>query len=152
MIKLILQNETHYKIPPETALSTWINAAARASQQKIPASQQQMTVCIVSREESARLNEKFRAKSGATNVLSFPDEPFGDITPDSLGDLAICAELVSLEAQEQQKELEAHWAHLVIHGTLHLLGFDHVKEEEAEVMEALEIHILDSLNFKNPYV
>lgn len=152
MIKLILQNDTHYKIPPETALSTWINAAARASQRKIPTSQQQITVCIVSSEESALLNEKFRGKSGATNVLSFPDEAFGDITPDSLGDLAICAELLSLEAQQQQKELEAHWAHLVIHGTLHLLGFDHVKEKEAKAMEALEIHILHTLNFKNPYV
>lgn len=152
MIKLILQNETNCKIPPETALSTWINTTTEASQKKIPTSQQQITVCIVSSEESALLNEKFRGKSGATNVLSFPDEMFGNITPDSLGDLAICAELVRVEAQRQQKELEAHWAHLVIHGTLHLLGFDHIKNQEAALMEALEIRILSDLNFKNPYV
>ena len=84
--------------------------------------------------------------------MSFPFEAPEDIPLALLGDLVICADIVEREAQEQQKELEAHWAHMVIHGTLHLLGYDHINEEDAEAMETLEVQTLANLGYADPYV
>ena len=102
--------------------------------------------------ESADFNQRYRDKMGPTNVLSFPFEPpLGGQGRRYLGDLVICAPLVAREAAEQGKSPEAHWAHLVVHGVLHLLGYDHLDEAEAQAMEALETAILGDLGYPPPY-
>jgi len=114
-------------------------------------SEPEITIRLVDEQESATLNNAWRHKKGATNILSFPAELPPDVPLALLGDLVICAPLVSQQAIEQQKQPRAHWAHLTIHGTLHLLGYDHLQPQEAEIMEALEITILNRLDFPNPY-
>ena len=113
----------------------------------------ELTVRIVGAQESAVLNGKYRDKRGPTNVLAFPSDapnlPCAELLP--LGDLVICAELVAREAAEQGKALEAHWAHIVIHGTLHLLGYDHETESAARRMEQRERELLAQLGFSDPY-
>ena len=111
----------------------------------------ELCVRLVDEAESASLNWHYRQKDKATNVLSFPSGLPEDFDPPILGDLAICAQVVAREAVEQGKTEQAHWAHLVIHGTLHLLGFDHVDDSEADVMEAQEIALLSRLGYANPY-
>ncbi|MEM7016900.1 MAG: rRNA maturation RNase YbeY [Pseudomonadota bacterium] len=111
----------------------------------------ELTIRIVSTAESAELNEQWRHRSGATNVLSFPFEPPPGIKMSLLGDIVICAAKVHSEAQAQYKTENAHWAHLVIHGVLHLLGYDHIETSDADCMEALEIQILQQLGYANPY-
>jgi len=111
----------------------------------------EIVVRIVGVEESAELNEQYRHKSGPTNILSFPvDLPEG-IELDLLGDLVICAPVVEKEALEQDKPLAHHWAHIIVHGVLHLLGYDHIDDDEAELMENKEIAILNKLHINNPY-
>lgn len=113
----------------------------------------ELTIRIVDEEEIAELNEFYRKKSGPTNVLSFPAEidPHINLPVPILGDIVICAPVVEAEAKRANKELLAHWALMVIHGTLHLLGYDHIQEDEAEVMEGLETELLVSLGFPPPY-
>lgn len=116
----------------------------------------ELTIRIVDQAESQTLNADYRGKDKPTNVLSFPFEnpsvlvDLGEELP-YLGDLVICAEVVIAEANDQNKVLMDHWAHMVVHGCLHLQGFDHIEEDEAEEMEALEIEILDSLGIASPY-
>lgn len=112
----------------------------------------ELTIRIVDNEESQMLNHQYRGKDKPTNVLSFPFEVPDGIELSLLGDLVICVPVVASEAIEQQKSLEAHWAHMVIHGCLHLLGYDHISDDEAEEMESLEIDILSKLGFNNPYI
>lgn len=138
-------------IPEEQCFALWIETAMRHIPEQVPEEQQAIVIRIVSREESAELNETFRHKSGPTNVLAFEDKPLAGLTPDTLGDLAICADVVAAEAQAQHKDLQAHWAHLVIHGFLHLMGYDHLEEDQAEHMEQQEIVILQALGYPNPY-
>lgn len=111
----------------------------------------ELTVRIVSTDESQSLNHQYRQKDKPTNVLSFPFEVPEGIELDLLGDLVVCAEVVELEAKQQNKPLIAHWAHMIIHGCLHLLGYDHIREDEAQEMEAIEIDTLAQLGFNNPY-
>ncbi|NMT65426.1 rRNA maturation RNase YbeY [Marinobacter orientalis] len=111
----------------------------------------EVTIRIVASDESAELNSQYRGKSGPTNVLSFPFEAPAGITVPLAGDLVICAPVVEKEAAEQQKTLTEHWAHMVVHGMLHLQGYDHIDDGDAEVMEALEIRLLGQLGFNNPY-
>ena len=111
----------------------------------------ELTIRIVDEEEITRLNEQYRGKKGPTNVLSFPYDPMPGITVNLLGDIVICAPLVEAEAHEQHKILLAHWAHLVVHGCLHLLGFNHEYPAEAVEMENLETEILLKLGFPPPY-
>lgn len=113
----------------------------------------EVTIRIVDPKEMITLNHTYRHKNKVTNVLSFPFEmPEGVELPISiLGDIVICAEVIEQEALEQAKELNAHWAHMVVHGILHLLGYDHEEDEQAELMEAEEIIILKKLGFNNPY-
>lgn len=114
-----------------------------------------LTVRLVDAEEMQDLNSRYRGQDRPTNVLSFPvDLPEalrGEISPEPLGDVVICAPVVESEARAQGKDLSDHWAHLAIHGVLHLLGYDHQDEAQAEVMEALEIRCLSELGISNPY-
>lgn len=111
----------------------------------------EMAIRVVDLKESADLNARYRKMPGATNVLSFSCEPFDGIPIHQLGDLVICAPVVEREAGEQRKTAEAHWAHMVVHGVLHLLGYDHVDAEQAIAMEAEEKKLLDLIGFANPY-
>lgn len=112
----------------------------------------ELTVRIVDELESRKLNKRWRKSSGPTNVLSFPAEGTASVIPGLLGDIVICAPVVEKEAEQQNKKLHEHWAHMVIHGTLHLVGYDHMDEVDAEKMEALEIRVLDKLGYSNPYI
>ncbi len=124
----------------------WATAALRNERETA-----ELSVRIVDDQESAALNQQYREKSGPTNVLSFP---FDAVTPEPLpilGDLVICAPVVIREAQQQEKLVEAHWAHMCVHGVLHLLGYDHAGDADAQVMEALETTILLDMGFPAPY-
>jgi probable rRNA maturation factor len=125
-------------------MQRWAEAAVKRESAEI-------VIRVVGSEESAELNEHYRLKAGPTNVLSFPFEPPPGVATDILGDLVICAPVVEKEAVEQRKPLVAHWAHLIVHGVLHLQGFDHIEEHEALTMESEEIAILNGLGFSNPY-
>ncbi|MBK9951136.1 MAG: rRNA maturation RNase YbeY [Candidatus Competibacteraceae bacterium] len=134
-------------LPAETDLHRWAEAAlAGANYQK----DAELTIRIVNEAESTALNETYRRKQGPTNVLSFPFESPPEVESSLLGDIVICAPVVLREAVSQGKTLAAHWAHLVAHGVLHLLGYDH-DEEQADAMESLEIHILAGLGYPDPY-
>lgn len=129
------------------------NANTLAPQNRPPfPSSVELTIRIVDDAESKQLNETWRQCAKPTNVLSFPFESPPGVELPLLGDIVICAPLVALEAAEQHKSLLAHWAHLVIHGTLHLLGYDHIDEAQAQIMEELEISLLQDLGYANPYL
>lgn len=134
-------------IPSRYYFQRWVKAVL--TQQRIK--QTEITVRIVGQKESAYLNETYRHKTGPTNVLSFPFEAPAGMQISLLGDIVICAPVVAKEAKAQKKPALAHWAHMVVHGVLHLLGYDHLKNVEAEIMEGLEIKILQKLKFSNPY-
>lgn len=138
---------TRQRVPDEVLFQQWARAAADAAANEAA----EVSIRIVDESESAELNQTYRHKSGPTNVLSFPCEVPAGVPNDLLGDLVICAPVVAREALEQGKNPEAHWAHMVIHGVLHLRGYDHLQEDEAEQMEALEVEILDGLGYPNPY-
>ncbi|OGO86880.1 MAG: rRNA maturation RNase YbeY [Chromatiales bacterium RIFOXYA1_FULL_46_5] len=135
-------------LPTEAQFQQWLEAAILPFQEIA-----EVTVRIVDEEESQQLNFDYREKDKPTNVLSFPFElPPGVEELPLLGDLVICAQVVAAEALEQGKELHHHWAHMVVHGCLHLLGFDHINDPDAQQMEAEEILILQQLGIKNPYI
>jgi probable rRNA maturation factor len=133
--------------PSPDAIQRWVETALAG--RRLDA---EITVRIVERRESASLNETYRHKHGPTNVLSFALEPPAGLDLPLMGDLVICAPLAFEEAREQGKRPEAHWAHLVVHGVLHLLGYDHEQPSAAETMETLETQVLERLGFPNPYV
>ena len=139
------QIEDH-NLPSEEQLTQWVAAALHGRLDEA-----ELSVRIVSSGESRELNHQYRGKDSSTNVLSFPFEVPEGIELSLLGDLVVCAEVVTQEAEEQNKPLMHHWAHMIIHGVLHLLGFDHINNEEAEEMEALERKILASLEIPDPY-
>jgi probable rRNA maturation factor len=124
----------------------WARAAWRD-----PAQDAEVVVRITDEAESRRLNHDYRGKDRPTNVLSFPFEPVPEVDLEHLGDLVICAPVVAREATEQGKPAEAHWAHMVVHGMLHLQGYDHETEADADEMEALETDILVGLGYPAPY-
>jgi len=132
-------------LPTEVQLQTWASKALQTE------NEMELTIRIVDEAESQALNREYRDKDKPTNVLSFPFEAPEFVEINLLGDLVICAPVVEHEAKEQSKSLESHWAHMVIHGTLHLQGYDHVQEADAEQMEGLEISILNDLGYNNPY-
>jgi probable rRNA maturation factor len=122
-----------------------VTAALRESHAQL-----EQTIRVVDEPQSRDLNLRFRGRDSATNVLAFPaDDEF--LEYDCLGDLVLCAPLVALEARQQGKQEDAHWAHLVVHGMLHLQGYDHQNASQAANMEALEVEILDTLGYTNPY-
>lgn len=108
-------------------------------------------VSVVGPAESRRLNARYRGKDKPTNVLSFPVPQLSVTGPQPLGDLVICPQVLRTEAREQNKSLRAHWAHLVVHGSLHLIGYDHERDADAGRMERREIAVLRRLGFANPY-
>ncbi|MET0046934.1 MAG: rRNA maturation RNase YbeY [Sedimenticola sp.] len=133
-------------IPGDGLFEHWIAAALAGRRDSA-----ELTIRIVDETESHELNLQYRGKDRPTNVLSFPFEAPEVVESDLLGDLVICAPVVAREAEEQGKTLEAHWAHMVVHGTLHLLGFDHQNEQEAEEMEGLEREIIEVMGYPDPY-
>jgi probable rRNA maturation factor len=135
-------------VPDEDDLRRWI-AAALASQNT--PGDTEISLRLVDIEEMAKHNEAYRGVAGPTNVLSFPANLPAELELPLLGDIVICAPVVRDEAQAQHKSLAAHWAHMAVHGTLHLLGYDHIKESDALAMEALETAILAELHYPCPY-
>lgn len=133
-------------LPAEGDFSRWVETVLK--ERKVDG---EICIRIVDAEESQSLNAEYRGKDKPTNVLSFPFEVPPGIPVTLLGDLVICAEVVATEADEQEKALFDHWAHMVVHGTLHLLGFDHINDDDAEEMEALERTLLARLNIADPY-
>jgi len=111
----------------------------------------ELTIRVVDEAEITALNRQYRGKDGATNVLSFPYEAIAGVETDLLGDIVICAPVVASESVAQARPLDAHWAHIVIHGVLHLLGYDHHQDDEAHKMETREAELLGSLGYANPY-
>lgn len=135
-------------LPAPEAMLRWAEAALDADN---PVAE--LVVRIVDEAESAELNETYRGKTGPTNVLSFPFEMPPEVEElHLLGDLVICAPVVQREALEQGKAPLAHWAHMLVHGTLHLQGYDHQTDEEAREMEGLEQQILTRLGYPDPYL
>ncbi|WP_461422685.1 rRNA maturation RNase YbeY [Ketobacter sp.] len=139
-------------LPTEDQVNQWVTTSLQAVHYKTPPDlTTELTLRIVNQEESRSLNKSYRNKDYATNVLSFPFEGPEGIPLALLGDLVICAPVVKQESQEQHKPLQHHWAHMVVHGTLHLLGYDHMEAAEADEMEALEVQILKQLDIADPY-
>jgi probable rRNA maturation factor len=134
-------------LPSAAQFRAWCELALRQR-----TADSELTIRLVDEAEGRELNHCYRQRDYATNVLSFPaDVPEGILDIPLLGDLVICVPVVEREAREQGKTLEAHWAHLVIHGCLHLLGYDHILDAEAEEMEALERTLLAELGHPDPY-
>ncbi len=148
-LRLDVQRRVRTWAPRNADIARW---AASALGRR--AAGREIGVRVVGPAESRRLNARYRGKDKPTNVLSFPSAPLpagarGSVHP--LGDLVICAQVVRAEALAQDKPLRAHWAHLVVHGALHLIGYDHEREPDARRMERREIAVLRSLGFVNPY-
>ena len=127
-------------LPTKAQFKKWAKAALRVDTE--------VTIRIVDEAEGRALNSTYRGKDYATNVLTFPLTE----TPHLMGDIVVCAPVVVAEAAAQNKSLEAHFAHLTVHGVLHLHGYDHETEAQAELMESLEITILQKLGYANPYL
>ena len=150
-------------MPHAASLRAWARIAYEqtvAASRIVAASDLAVTLRVVSPGESRRLNRTWRGKNKPTNVLSFPALAFDGHAPDAwrhpdepalLGDVAICAAVVAREAREQHKPLRAHWAHMVVHGILHLLGYDHERNRDAQIMEAQETRLLKQFGYSDPY-
>ncbi|AOS95551.1 Endoribonuclease YbeY [Microbulbifer aggregans] len=133
-------------LPSDEQIHHWVQAALGAHREEA-----ELSVRIVDEDESQQLNRDYRGKDKPTNVLSFPADLPADVELPLLGDLVICAPVVTREAREQHKATSAHWAHMVVHGTLHLLGYDHIEDADAELMEGLEVKVLAGLGIADPY-
>ncbi|MCN4144189.1 MAG: rRNA maturation RNase YbeY [Thiohalomonas sp.] len=149
-------------IPDNEKIESWVRQAliTEAQQKKhnhqAVNSEYELTIRIVNKDEMQSLNKSYRHKDKVTNVLSFPYEYFpfdppAEVQLPLLGDLVICHDIVVEEAHQQNKTVEAHWAHMVVHGVLHLKGYDHIDDDKAQQMEALEIEILKKLTISDPY-
>lgn len=166
--EIYIEIATHTDCPDKSLLRLWAENALSVIERDL---QIELSIRIVDPAESQQLNRDFRGKNKPTNVLSFPFEtphpqPLSlkgrgeqalptkinpTIEPTYLGDMAICAEIVKQEAHDQHKSYHDHFAHMVTHGILHLLGYDHVEDNDAEIMENLEIQLLAQLGIANPY-
>ena len=147
ILDLQIASESSEGLTAESDFQQWLEAVLPQFQEE-----SEVTIRIVDEAESQELNLTYRGKDKSTNVLSFPFEAPPGMELPLLGDLVICRQVVEKEALEQNKALNAHWAHMVVHGSLHLLGYDHIVEEEAEEMEAIEIEIMQSLGHPDPYL
>ena len=146
ILDLQIATDDNQNLPTEEQIIQWLNVILPQFMDNA-----EITIRIVGEQESQQLNNTYRHKDKPTNVLSFPFESPIEIEVPLLGDLIICKQVVEAEAKEQHKSLTAHWAHMIVHGCLHLLGYDHILDEEAEEMENIEIDIMQQLGFNNPY-
>ena len=146
ILDLQIATDDNQNLPTEEQIMQWLNVILPQFMDNA-----EITIRIVDEQESQQLNNTYRHKDKPTNVLSFPFESPIEIEVPLLGDLIICKQVVEAEAKEQDKSLTAHWAHMIVHGCLHLLGYDHILDEEAEEMENIEIDIMQQLGFNNPY-
>ena len=147
LVDLQIATENIEGLPTEEQIVQWATGAIQPEGSEV-----EMTARIVDEAESHELNLTYRGKDRPTNVLSFPFECPDEVELPLLGDLVICRQVVEREAAEQEKPLMAHWAHMVVHGSLHLLGYDHIEDDEAEEMESLETQIMQGLGFDDPYL
>jgi probable rRNA maturation factor len=145
-VKVTVQRVFRGRTPSVAKLARWAKQAIAPYRADAT-----LTIRIVGKAESTNLNQTWRHKVGPTNVLSFPTAGLEAVRPDLLGDVVICAPLIADEAKQQGKALDAHWAHLVVHGALHLLGFDHAKPAAAKAMESIERRTLAELGYPDPY-
>lgn len=136
---------TEDDIPEPDLLQTWASAAYLNDTPAVA------SILVTTTDEIQKLNKQYRDKDKPTNVLSFPMQSPDEVDIDLLGDIVLCSAVIKQEAKQQSKSEMSHWAHMVVHGMLHLQGYDHIKDNEAEEMEQLEIDILDRLGFENPY-
>jgi len=140
-------------LPDELLCENWINAALACANMQ---GDYVISLRCVDESESSAINQQYRGKKPATNVLSFPANVPNSMQSilkfELLGDIVICPQVLALGADSQGKSLEGHWAHMLVHGLLHLLGYDHESLEEAETMEKLEIKVLEKLGISNPYL
>lgn len=141
-----LARSSRMPAPSTRALGAWARAALGPRIGAV-----ELAVRLVAPAEIRRLNRDYRGRDTATNVLSFPATVRGEVRPRPLGDVVICPAVLRREAREQGKRLRAHWAHLTVHGVLHLVGYDHEDEDDARRMERREIAVLRRLGFGNPY-
>ncbi len=147
MVSVELQNVVNqFAVPDKSHFETWALAIPTPNNES-----QVATIRIVDEPEMIDLNSQYRQKDGPTNVLSFPAQLHKDVDIPFIGDVVICAPVVINEAKQQGKVEESHWAHMTVHGILHLQGYDHVNEKDAQHMESLETQILNNLGFENPY-
>ena len=143
-----IQSATGEAVPAEKDIRNWISATCR---NRSDLDSVEISVRLVDSDEMAKLNSTYRGKPGPTNVLSFPASLPAELKVPLLGDIVICAPVVIAEATRQGKSAHDHWAHMAVHGTLHLLGYDHIEEQDAVIMEALESAILKDLDISCPY-
>jgi probable rRNA maturation factor len=134
-------------VPDERSMKLWTETVLN----RLNISDREVTIRIVDTDESQSLNNQYRGKNKPTNVLSFPFECPPELELNLLGDLVICAPIIANEAQQQNKLIMNHYAHIVVHGILHLLGYDHIEDADADKMEGLEIEILEKLSIDDPY-
>jgi len=157
-VQKALDEASEIEIPDNKEIQQWVDVAIETALEESrfeKFNDAQMTVRIVGEMEISQLNESYRHKAGVTNVLSFPFVPPPGIPSEELnhllGDLVVCATVIGKEAREQHKSTDAHWAHMIVHGSLHLLGYDHQSDNEAAEMESLEKNILSRLGYQDPY-
>jgi probable rRNA maturation factor len=154
MLHIDFYNEVNLEIPDSKKIKRHILYALNC--QRICGEKSWISIIIVPESEMKKLNHQYCDKDKVTNILSFPFEippnlPKEEKMTKFLGDLVVCPNQISIEAREQNKIIEHHWYHIIIHGILHLVGHDHIYEQEAQEMESLEISLLSSLNIGNPY-
>ena len=149
-VQVDIQNASAEPVPDEDDIRSWI--AAALDEASDDPGEREVSVRIVDEPEMTTLNGQYRNKPRPTNVLSFPSDIPAELELPLLGDIVICAPVVRSEAAEQGKTLQAHWAHMTVHGSLHLLGYDHIDDDEAELMEALEARVLAGLGLPCPYL
>lgn len=147
LVDLQIAVEDTNNLPEQAQFETWVKAILIEFQDSA-----ELTVRIVEASESQMLNRTYRGKDKPTNVLSFPSDSHDSLDVRLLGDLIICKQVVEKEVQDQNKSLESHWAHMIIHGCLHLLGYDHEEEDEAVEMESIETEVMQKLGFDDPYL
>jgi len=149
-VDLSIRSENQ-EIPSAEQISAWIDKVFEFVEYDTANQSLQVSVSTVSSQEIQELNRDYRQKDKPTNVLSFPYQPIEGVPFALLGDLVVCPQVVEQEAKEQDKPVLFHWKHMIVHGTLHLIGYDHTNDEDAEMMESLEIDILNQLGVSNPY-
>ena len=142
----VMNNSSSLMSPNQHDIKKWVEMSVGLHRSKA-----EVSLLIVDEKEGAELNRQWRGKEGPTNVLSFPSDLPPELKLPLLGDIIICAPVVEREAKEQKKSIDAHWAHMIVHGTLHLLGYDHVDDNEADKMESLEEEILSKIGYPDPY-